>query len=76
MSKKMKIRYVGCYGEIEVPLYAIVKNGETVDVPEDIGRNLIRTGEFEEVEEKKKKIGKIREDIDEIFEDKIEEKLT
>lgn len=42
----MKIKYVGCYGEVEIDGYGIVKNGDMIDVPKEIAAGLIAGGEF------------------------------
>ena len=45
----MKVRYIGNY-EGTVPWCGIhVKPGEVKDVPDDIGKQLLTTGQFEEV---------------------------
>lgn len=59
----MKIRYVGCYGEVEIDGYGIVKNGGVIDVPKKIAEGLIAGGEFKieggiKIEEKKEKTKK------------------
>ena len=64
----MKIEYVGCYGEVEIDGYGIVKNGETIDVSKGIAEGLIAGREFKaeeltaggefKIEEKKEKTKK------------------
>lgn len=55
----MKIKYVGCYGEVEIDGYGIVKNGGVIDVPKGMAESLIAGGEFKTEEgikvEKEKK---------------------
>lgn len=42
----MKVKYVGTHDSVLIPeaSFGVVKRGETIEVPEDVGRSLIHQG--------------------------------
>ncbi len=49
----MKIRYVGPHKQIDYPVS--VERGKTVDVPAELGRQLVKQSSWKKVTAKKKK---------------------
>jgi len=45
-----KVKYVGSFHQIDVAGLAIVKRGETVDLPDNIAEELVNKGVFEFVD--------------------------
>lgn len=49
----MKVRYVGVHARIDYPVP--VERGKIVDVPAELGRQLVKQSSWERVQTKKKK---------------------